>query len=199
LETLSANAIEWTRSILCHDSLASKAPDMNWKSGVFRVWLVASACWIAYAASVMYFSVIALHLNDASCAARVKAYSNSWEAAPAEQRPPKSPAVLALDDLFPTLPVAPGGNPFDQFDARAPSNPHLDKVQNDLMQPNYGWFGERLPRCNLFADISLKADQERMGWDVRQYLALAAVPPIGLMILWWIGVWISAGFRRTTR
>jgi len=142
---------------------------MNWKSALFRVWLVASACWIVFVAWDTYGGVVVPHLQRSSCMER-QGECFSYRKANPEQ-----------------------GNPFDCYDA--------DNPQGNLfahLPPDYGWFGDRLdrPSCkaNAFDDLF---PSPNLGLEIIRHMVVAAAPPLGAMVLWWIGIWIAAGFRRT--
>ena len=88
------------------------------------------------------------------------------------------------------------GNPCDCFDEPPPGKGPFD----DLI-PHYGWFGDLLPSCaysgsgsgsGLFDDIPFAP--VRLWPTIAKYLAIAAAPPLVVMVLWWIGAWIAAGF-----
>jgi hypothetical protein len=109
---------------------------MNWKSGLFRFWLVASACWIAIVAWVAYVDIVVPRLQYSAC-------------------------MMARQDACVSARTAHRelGNPFDCFD-----KPPLPKGLFDDLIPHYGWFGDLLPSCassdsgsgsGLFDDIPL--------------------------------------------
>jgi hypothetical protein len=149
------------RSLLCRDCLASKASDMNWKSGLFRVWLVVSVGWIALCAVAIQSRVAPRILT--SCVE-----SACFSARTANH-------VL--------------GNPFDCFDDRQnAANPYLDMLPDRGQRP--------LQSCRNFDDVLFGL---RIHWQELAELIIFAISlPLGLLVFWWIGVWITAGFRRTT-
>jgi hypothetical protein len=141
---------------------------MNWKAGLFRIWLVASACWIAFVAWITYLDVVVPRLQTSAC------------------RETRQALCTASRKAHPDL-----GNYFDCFDEPPPPQ----NLFEDLI-PHHGWFGDLLPSCKLFDDIPL--DRTLLLPEIVKQVAVAAAPPLAVMLLWWIGIWIAAGFRRTT-
>jgi hypothetical protein len=142
---------------------------MNWKSGLFRVWLVISVCWMIFAALVTYFDVVVPNLQQTACSAKTCA----------DMR-------LAHPEL---------GNYFDCFDPPLRKNV-FDDIVRPWDGPVYGWFGDRLPACEWFDAAPFVPGYQ---WQqIARHIAFAVVPPLVVMVFGLTGIWIIAGFRRTS-
>jgi hypothetical protein len=168
---------------------------MNWKSGLFRVWLVASACWIAPVAWVAYVIIVNPYLaENAATAARqpfIQACLSNPPVVPTAAPPTLVPIPRAAVEYLRAhadekSPFPADRNVFSCFDGlAAPYRPLEDFIPSKLADffPPHG-----------IADSSLIPIWTRLA----QYIAFAAWPPLAAILLWWIGLWIAAGFRRTT-
>jgi hypothetical protein len=109
---------------------------MNWRAGMFRVWIVASILWIG-AASWAAYEKIAVPRQIAA-----------QQQACADER--KANTKL--------------GNPFDCFDGAV-------------------MFDDLIP----------------LGPQILRYAAIAIGPPLCILVFWFIGAWVAAGFSRQHR
>jgi hypothetical protein len=151
---------------------------MNWKSGLFRVWLAASACWVAYAAWGAYVDIVVPRLQLSVCIERLN-------------------ACLSAREANPKL-----GNPFD---CESDNPPPPQGLFQDLIEGythHYGWFGEPVPpsSCTLLA---IHEPWYMWPWipghtALVMHAALAFAPPLSVVLFFCIGAWVASGFRRST-
>jgi hypothetical protein len=108
---------------------------MNWKSGLFRVWLLAPTYWIAFAAWGAYVDFVVPSLQLSLCKEDQDRCFSARESRPER------------------------GNYFDCYD----NPPPMQNLFDDLI-PHYGWFGAfyRL-LVDLFTILSLLKDGRSRG------------------------------------
>src|ERR1700730_12207871 len=152
---------------------------MNWKSGLFRVWLVASACWIALVAWVAYVIIVNPYLaENAATAARqpfIQACLSNPPVVPTAAPPTLVPIPRAAVEYFKAhayekSPFPADRNVFNCFDGlAAPYRPLEDFIPSKLADffPPHGTADSGLnsPLTKLGLPDSVWRLKIRNGWQ----------------------------------